>query len=524
MLNRTGRWNRRQWLASSGIAAAAGLELGRPAEAAPLALTSKLYESLGVRPFINARGTFTILTGSQSLPEVKEAMVEASRHFVHLDELMDAVGARIAELTKAEWGIVTAGCAAAISHATAACIAGTDPEKMQRLPNLTGLKSEVVMPRYARNVYDHAARMTGAHIVNVDTEEQLKAALGPKAAMVLIMSCPAAEQGPLSIENTSRIARAAKVPVLVDAAAEELMVPNIHLAHGATMVAYSGGKCLRGPQAAGLLLGPKDLLQAAWLNSAPHHAFGRSMKGGKEEIIGMLAALEAWFRRDHAAEWREWNSWLAAIQEQVCRVPGVSATVIQPEDLSNHAPQLRLTWDSTKLGITGAEAKAVLENGTPRIMLAGGSGDRRGNTESSLEIMPYMMNPGEHKIVAQAVYAVLSHPPKIDVPAVPGGEPSRVAGTWQVLLTFSLGQAAHQFTLQQDGGKLSGRHHTEMLEDDLRGRVDGNQVEFRSAHPYEGTVLEYAFSGTVQGETMNGTVHLGEYGNAHWEARRVAQS
>jgi L-seryl-tRNA(Ser) seleniumtransferase len=320
-------------LAGSGIAVATGFAVGRPAQAAPLALTSKLYESLGVRPFINARGTFTILTGSQSLPEVKEAMVEASRHFVHLDELMDAVGARIAELTKAQWGIVTAGCAAAITHATVACIAGTDPEKMQRMPNLTGLKSEVVMPRYARNVYDHAARMTGARIVNVETEEQLKAALGPKTAMVLIMSCPAAEQGPLSIENTCRVARAARVPVLVDAAAEELTVPNIHLAHGANMVAYSGGKCIRGPQAAGLLLGQKDLLQAAWLNSAPHHAFGRSLKAGKEEIIGMLAALEGWFHRDHEAEWREWNSWLAAIQEQVCRVPGVSATVIQPEDL-----------------------------------------------------------------------------------------------------------------------------------------------------------------------------------------------
>jgi uncharacterized pyridoxal phosphate-dependent enzyme len=509
-------------LAGSGIAVATGFAVGRPAQAAPLALTSKLYESLGVRPFINARGTFTILTGSQSLPEVKEAMVEASRHFVHLDELMDAVGARIAELTKAQWGIVTAGCAAAITHATVACIAGTDPEKMQRMPNLTGLKSEVVMPRYARNVYDHAARMTGARIVNVETEEQLKAALGPKTAMVLIMSCPAAEQGPLSIENTCRVARAARVPVLVDAAAEELTVPNIHLAHGANMVAYSGGKCIRGPQAAGLLLGQKDLLQAAWLNSAPHHAFGRSLKAGKEEIIGMLAALEGWFHRDHEAEWREWNSWLAAIQEQVCRVPGVSATVIQPEDLSNHAPQLRLAWDSTKLGITGNEAKALIENGTPRIMLAGGSGDRRGNAESSLVIMPYMMNPGEYKIVAQAIYALLSHPPKIDVPAVPSGEPARVAGTWQVALTFSLGQAAHEFALQQDGGKLSGRHHTEMLEGDLHGRVDGNQVEFHSAHPYEGTVLEYAFSGTVQGEAMNGTVQMGEYGKARWEARRVS--
>jgi hypothetical protein len=157
-------------------------------------------------------------------------------------------------------------------------------------------------------------------------------------------------------------------------------------------------------------------------------------------------------------------------------------------------------------------------------MLAGGSGDRRGNTESTLEIMPYMLNPGEYKIVAQVLYAVLSHPPRIEIPALPAGEPARVTGAWRVLLTFSLGQAAHQFTLQQDGGKLSGRHRTEMLDGDLHGRVDGNQIEFRSAHPYEGTVLEYAFSGTVQGESMNGTVQLGEYGKAHWEAQRVAQS
>ena len=521
MANQTGQWNRREWLVSGGIAAVADLGGAGPAQAAPLELTSRLYESLGVRPFINARGTFTILTGSQSLPAVKQAMAEASRHFVNMDELMDAVGARIAELTKAEWGIVTAGCAAAISHATAACIAGTDPEKMQRLPNLAGLKSEVVMPRYARNVYDHAARMTGARIVNVETEEQLTAALGPQAAMVLIMSCPAAEKGPLSIENTCRIARAAKVPVLVDAAAEELTVPNIHLAHGANMVGYSGGKCLRGPQAAGLLLGQKNLLQAAWLNSAPHHAFGRSMKVGKEEIMGMLAALEGWFRRDHDAEWREWNSWLAAIREQVCRVPGVSATVIQPEDLSNHAPQLKLTWDSTKVGITGVEARAALENGTPRIMLAGGTGDRRGTTESSVQIMPYMLNPGEYKIVAQSVYAVLARPPKGDVAAVPAGEPARVAGSWQARLTFSLGHAVHQLTFQQSGATLNGRHRSEMLEGELHGRMDGDRIEFHSAHPYEGTVLEYAFSGTVQGESMNGTVQLGEYGNARWEARRV---
>ena len=203
-------------------------------------------------------------------------------------------------------------------------------------------------------------------------------------------------------------------------------------------------------------------------------------------------------------------------------MPGVSATVIQPEDLSNHAPQLKLTWDSTKVGITGAEVRAALENGTPRIMLAGGSGDRRGTTDSSVQIMPYMLNPGEYKIVAQSLYAVLSRPPKVDVAAVPASEPARVAGSWQARLTFSLGQAVHQLTFQQSGTTLSGRHRSEMLEGELHGRVDGDRVEFQSSHPYEGTVLEYAFSGTVQGESMNGTVQLGEYGKARWEARRVA--
>ena len=213
MTTRSSGWNRRQWLATAAVSAAVASE--GEAEAAPAA--KGLYESLGVRPFVNARGTFTILTGSQSLPEVKQAMMEASRHYVHLDELMDAAGRRIAEITKADWGIVTAGCAAAITHATSACIAGMDPEKMQRLPKLDGLKDQVVMPRYSRNEYDHAARMLGVTMVEVETEEQLEAALGPRSAMVLILSCPAAEKGPLAIPNVCRIARGKNVPVLVDA-------------------------------------------------------------------------------------------------------------------------------------------------------------------------------------------------------------------------------------------------------------------------------------------------------------------
>src|SRR5262252_4463011 len=178
--------SRRGLFGATGKSFLAGL-LGRfPVLAAPKA-ESNIYQRIGVQPVINCKGTFTIISGSQSLPEVKRAMEEASRHYVHLDELMEGVGRRLAELTKAEWGIVTAGCAAALTHATAACIAGANPEKMQRLPKLDGLKNEVVMPRQSRNVYDHAIRMTGVTMISPVTREEFLAALGPKTAMVALL-------------------------------------------------------------------------------------------------------------------------------------------------------------------------------------------------------------------------------------------------------------------------------------------------------------------------------------------------
>src|SRR5437868_14333486 len=171
--------SRRQLFGNAGKGLLAGW-LGRlPVLGAPRT-EANIYQRIGVQPVINCKGTYTIISGSQSLPEVKKALDEASRHYVHLDELMDGVGRRLAELTKAEWGIVTAGCAAALTHATAACVAGTDPEKMQQLPDLSGLRNEVIMPRYSRNVYDHAARMTGVKIVEVETPEQLERAINPK--------------------------------------------------------------------------------------------------------------------------------------------------------------------------------------------------------------------------------------------------------------------------------------------------------------------------------------------------------
>jgi L-seryl-tRNA(Ser) seleniumtransferase len=517
--------SRRSLFRSSAVLAAAGVSGSIPervlaAPARTLDLGPNLYQSIGVTPLVNCKGTFTIITGSQTLPEVKRAMEAASQAYVHMDELMDAVGQRLADLTKAEWGIVTAGCAAALTHATSACIAGGDPEKLQRLPNLTGLKSEVVVPRYSRNEYDHAVRMLGVKMVEVETAAQFEAALGPRTAMVMILSCPAAAKGELSIENASAMARRKGVPVLVDAAAEVLTIPSIHLRHGANMVAYSGGKCLRGPQCAGLLLGQKDLLRAAWINSAPHHAFGRSLKVGKEEIMGMLAAVEMWVKRDHEAEWNQWQSWLDHIAEQATKVPGVTSEILQPEDLSNHAPRLRLSWDVRQLGITGTEVEEILYHGQPRIVVAGASGTRRDNRPSSITIMPYMMMPGDDRIAAAAIHQLLAKPPKISVPEPepPGVD---VGGEWSAELTFMSGSSRHHLSIAQRDGKLSGTHRGDILSGNLTGYVEGRRVFIRSGHHIEGTTLHYAFTGDVQGDRIEGVVGLGEYGQAKWAAQKA---
>ncbi|MBC8167187.1 MAG: hypothetical protein H7Y20_15120, partial [Bryobacteraceae bacterium] len=478
-----------------------------------------LYKSIGVRPVINARGTFTIITGSQSLPEVKRAMEEASRSYVQMDELMDGVSKRLAELTGAEWGIVTNGCCAAITHFTSASIAGSNPEKMQMLPNLTGLKNEVIIPSYSRNVYDHAVRMLGTTIVEVDDPAKLEAAFTPQTAMAYILAGPG-DEGPLGTAVICAAAKRHNVPVLVDAAAEILTLPNVHLQRGATAVAYSGGKCIRGPQAAGLLIGEKSLLQAAWLNSAPHHAFGRSIKVGKEEIMGMLAAVEAWKKRDHEAEWKQWIGWLNHIGSKVSSINGVTTKLIQPEGLSNRTPSLRILWDGSSLGVTGSEVAKLLLDTEPRIVVAGGTGMRPDRMASTVTITPYMMIPGDEKIVADRLAAVMSKPPRFEDPSLPAGEGAPIHGQWDLHLEFTRGSAEHSLSLEQDHNSLVGTHRGEYAGGDLAGTVALNEVRFRSSHKIEGTRLSYDFAGRVSGETMSGTVAMGEYGEARWTAKR----
>ncbi|MBT5876179.1 MAG: aminotransferase class V-fold PLP-dependent enzyme, partial [Candidatus Latescibacteria bacterium] len=268
------------------------------------------YESIGVRTLINCKGTLTIVSGSMMLPEAQAAMHDASQSYVQMEELMEQVGNRIGKLMGAEFGLVTNGCAAALCQVTAACVVGSDAEGIKRLPDTNGRPNEVITLKSHRHVYDHAIRMVGVKLVEVGSSKEMQAAINQNTAMVAIFG-DAADRGEISVAEMVNIAHDSDIPVLVDAAAERPDTPNTYLEDGVDAVAYSGGKCLRGPQAAGLVLGRKDLLWDAYMNGAPHHSIGRPMKAGKEEIMGLLAAVEQWSKRDHAAEWSTWESWLA---------------------------------------------------------------------------------------------------------------------------------------------------------------------------------------------------------------------
>ena len=502
-----------------GHTAAAATSAAAPAAAEGLRVGQDIYQSIGVRPLINARGTFTIISGSRMLPEVRAAIDAAAQHHVQLDELMAAIGARLAELTKAEWGMVSSGCSAALTHATAACVAGGNPDLHVRIPNLTGFpKDEVIIPTHSRNVYDAAIRAVGVRIVEVATGEELEAAFGPRTAMVYILAGPAADKGPLSTRSIAQMANQKRVPVLVDAAAEILTVPNVHLENGATLVAYSGGKCIRGPQSAGLLLGRKDLVQAAWIHSAPHHGFARSMKVGKEEAIGMLMAVEMWMKRDHKAEWSRWMSWLDSIAKHVSTIDGVTTSTAETSELSNRTPSLSIRWDPKRLGISGAAvAKHLLDN-EPRIATPGG---RDRGAETSISVTPYMMSAGEEKIVAERIHAILSNPPKQAALSRTAAPAVDLTGRWDVHIEYAANSSNHTLHLKQVDNRIEGTHQGEFVSRDLVGTIDGNSVQISSSYTERhGDALSFRFNGTAEADAMSGTLDMGEYLMAKWSAKR----
>jgi len=378
--------------------------------------TIDVYRRIGVRPFINARGTWTYLSSSLELPEVRRAMDAAAHHFVDMFELQRAVGKRLAELSGAESGMVSSGAAGAMAVATAACIAGSDPEKIWQLPDVTGLKHEVVMLG-GRSAFDSAIRLAGAKLILTYSNDTLPAAINDKTAMVYTTWRDE------RLEKALAVTRAARVPLLLDDAAGIPPIDNLtrYAKAGVDLYCFSGGKGLRGPQCAGLLLGRKDLIEAALANTCPWEgSVCRAMKVGKEEIIGMLAAIETWQHADMAALNKSWRQRVERIAKLVETVPGVTTTIEVPED-GNSYPTLTVKWDEAKFGMTVAQCDQQLRAGEPRIevltntnpslVTAVREGDPKAKPQEEpnlLQIVSMTLQDGEELIVGRRLREILS--------------------------------------------------------------------------------------------------------------------
>ena len=473
------------------------------------AQAQNIFQKIGVEPIINCRGTFTMIGGSIERPEVTEAKVASSKFFVQVDELAFAVGQRLADLTGAEWGMVPCGCAAGLKHVTAACVTGGNPERLVRIPDLTGFeKTEVIIPRRSHNTYNAAIRNIGVTIILVDTPEELQSAINSRTAMICTTSSGENADAPFSMEQLARMAKPRNIPILIDVAAEDLTVPNVHLARGATVVAYSGGKAICGPQNAGLLLGNKDILLSAWQASSPHHGPGRDNKVAKTEVMGMLAAVEAWIARDHAAKEREWMTWFDNIGKRVSAINGVTYTVTEPRGLDNRSARLSITWNPDVLNIYGTDVAEEVATTAPRIALGGTYIDNNGMT--GLSLGGSQLQPGQDKIVADRLYAILSRKNEKSRAGYDAPQ-ANIAGRWNVDIEFFSSKGRHAFFLEQDGNLVAGSHQGKFTTREINGVVDGNKVILSSRESQNAMSVPFTFHGTIVDGRIEGGIFMGEY-------------
>lgn len=366
--------------------------------------TGNPYDELSVPTVINCEGTMTVLGGSILRPELEAVMAMAGRHFVSIPDLEVAAGKRIAEMLKLPDGytaLVTSGAAAAIQSGLAGILTGDNEALIHQIPDLTGMKSEVIIQKSHRNPFDHQLRTTGVKLIVIETPEELRQAVNDRTAMMHFSNFANAA-GQIKVDEWVKLAKQHNVPCMNDAAADTPPVSHLwdYTAMGYDLVTFSGGKAMRGPQCAGLLVGRKDLVGYALLNNSPHEdTLGRSQKVGKEEIIGMVKAIELYLNEDHDALTKEWQGRLDGIARELSKVPGVTTTFFTP-DIANHVPHMHISWDS-KISLTPQQASRLLRSSKPSIVIGGGEG------RPGLAMSSFMLQPGEDKIVAQQLSRLL---------------------------------------------------------------------------------------------------------------------
>ncbi len=400
-------WTRRTFIGSLGVMAGAMwnakklLAGARPPGAADkisgFGESGNVYDELGVTTVINGQGTMTVLGGSLMRPEVEAVMALAGRHFVSVPDLEVAAGKRIAELLKLPDGysaVVTCGAAAAMQSGLAGILTGDNPQFIEQLPDLTGMKSEVIIQKSHRNPFDHQLRATGIKLVVIESREELRKAINPKTAMMHFSNFANAA-GEIKVDEWLKLAKENNIPAFIDAAADTPPVSHLwdYAKMGYDLIAFSGGKAIRGPQCAGILMGKKDLVAYALLNNSPHEdTLGRCAKVGKEEIVGMVKALELYLKEDHEALTKEWWRRLDSVSGEVSRVPGVSTAFSVP-DIANHVPHMQINWDPRRITLTPQDASKELKSGKPSIVIE--------HNANGLGMNSFMLQPGEEKIIAE---------------------------------------------------------------------------------------------------------------------------
>jgi uncharacterized pyridoxal phosphate-dependent enzyme len=408
------RWNRRGFMGTVTAMMASALaptkllsKVGVPAAGVSVSgfgQSGNPYQELAVTTVINCQGTMTMLGGSVLRPELEAVMAMAGRHFVNIPELEVAAGKRIAEMLKLPDGygaLVTSGAAAAIQSGLAGILTKDNEAFIRQLPDLTGMKSEVIIQKSHRNPFDHQLRSTGIKLVEIETLDDLRQAVSDRTALMHFSNFANAT-GKIKVDEWVKLAKQYNIPCMNDAAADTPPVSHLwdYANMGYDLITFSGGKAMRGPQCAGLLIGRKDLVAYALLNNSPHEdTLGRSQKVGKEEIIGMVKALELFLKEDHDALAREWQDRLERISRELNKVPGVSTSFFIP-DIANHVPHMQITWDSRVSAEPGEISKA-LRNSKPAIVIGGEEG------RPGLIMCSFMLQPGEDKIVAEQLSRTL---------------------------------------------------------------------------------------------------------------------